>query len=85
MAYYIDKNKCTACSNCVQVCMNGAIIDLMHGELYINSAWCHECGSCAAMCYDMAIQYEGIDEGSILESREHVRELSWYEQEDIAV
>ena len=40
--------------------MNGAIVDLMD-ELRINPAWCAECGSCAAMCYENAIRYEGLD------------------------
>ena len=60
MAYFIIQNNCTACNDCLHVCMNGAIVDLMD-ELRINPAWCAECGSCAAMCYENAIQYEGLD------------------------
>ena len=29
--------------------------------LSINIGECAECGSCAAMCYENAIQYEGLD------------------------
>jgi len=40
--------------------MNNALVEL-DDELYIDPAWCTECGSCAAMCYENAIGYEGLD------------------------
>lgn len=77
MAYFIVKKNCTNCENCLQVCMNGAIIDLID-DFYINPAWCNECGSCAAMCYENAIQYEGLDsiEDNIL--HEYAEDLTMY-------
>ena len=68
MAYLVIQSNCTACNDCLKVCMNCAIVELMD-ELRINPALCAECGSCAALCYENAIQFEGIDidEGYLLQ------------------
>ncbi len=60
MAYQIIAEKCSKCSNCYQVCMNGAIVDL-NEYFQINPAWFTECGACTGMCYDDAILYNGIE------------------------
>jgi flavoprotein len=61
MAYQIITEKCSGCFDCYQVCINGAIIDLLE-FCQINPAWCVECGSCAEMCFENAIVYNGIIE-----------------------
>lgn len=60
MAYQIIPEKCSLCGNCIQVCMNTAIIDLLD-SFQINPAWCQECGACAKMCYEEAIVYNEIE------------------------
>ena len=60
MAYQINSDKCSGCGECYQVCMNGAIVDLLD-YFQINPAWCIECGACAVMCYENAITYNKIE------------------------
>ena len=60
MAYYIETNKCQACQDCLEICMNGAMVYLID-QPAIDPAWCCECGSCAAMCYHHAIHMEGLE------------------------
>ena len=79
MAYYIDKNSCTTCGYCADVCVNGAIIKLPD-TFEINPLWCNECGSCEAMCYDQAIFYEGLSI-KVHENKENFDELILYYQE----
>jgi MinD superfamily P-loop ATPase len=68
MAYFIIQKNCTDCKDCLAVCINGAIINMMD-EVYIDPKWCTECGSCAVLCYENAIQHEGLalEENNILE------------------
>jgi ferredoxin len=56
--------------------MNNAIVDL-DDELYINPVWCTECGSCAAMCYEDAIGYEGLDLAKENFFQDNITDLSW--------
>lgn len=68
MAYFIIQNNCTECKDCVSVCMEGAILNLVD-KLYIDPMWCTSCGSCAALCYENAIQHEELaqEENILLE------------------
>ena len=75
MAYFIIHRNCTACNDCLQVCMNGAIVDLMN-ELRINPAWCAESGSCAAMCYENAILFEGLETEEDYFLQENTKDLT---------
>ena len=64
MAYHIVEEKCSGCGNCWEVCMNGAIIDLLDC-FQIDPAWCIECGACTGMCYENAILHSSIDHTKI--------------------
>lgn len=77
MAYFIIHKNCNTCRSCLPVCMSNAIVDL-HDELYINPAWCTECGTCAAMCYEDAIGYEGLDLVTENFLHENTEDISWH-------
>jgi len=57
--------------------MNNAFVDL-DDKLCINPAWCTECGSCAAMCYENAIGYEGLDLEKEDFLNENIEDISWH-------
>ena len=59
MSFFINTNECNLCGNCLEVCMNNAILNFYDFYL-INPYWCAECGSCSAMCYNDAIGYSGL-------------------------
>jgi len=50
----IDKEKCTACGKCVEVCHFGAISD----KLVIDPIACEGCGVCYRICPAEAIKFE---------------------------
>ena len=60
MSYQINTENCNACGDCIEVCMNNAILDF-NDFYYIDPRWCAECGSCTAFCYNNAIGYQGLD------------------------
>lgn len=45
----VEKEKCTACGNCVDICPPGAIT-LENDVACIAADLCEECGFCAAEC-----------------------------------
>lgn len=45
----VDREKCTGCKKCVEVCPPRAI-DLWDGTACIDEEFCEECGFCAAEC-----------------------------------
>jgi ferredoxin len=45
----IDKNVCTGCGNCVEICPPQAI-SLEDNQAFIDIDLCEECGFCAAEC-----------------------------------
>ncbi len=49
MVPFIDKDKCTGCGNCFEVCPPAAI-SIKDGLAYIEAEFCEECGFCAASC-----------------------------------
>lgn len=50
----IDKDACTGCGNCLEVCPPQAII-LEDQKAVIEAEFCEECGFCAAECPSDAI------------------------------
>ena len=51
----IDKDKCTACGDCVTACSGGAVTLLPEQNLVINDALCTYCGECEDVCPTEAI------------------------------
>jgi len=50
----VDKESCTGCENCVEICPPGAIA-LKDDKACIAGDLCEECGFCAAECPTGAI------------------------------
>ena len=44
-----DKDKCTGCGNCVEVCPPSALL-LIDDKAVLEEDFCEECGFCAAEC-----------------------------------
>ena len=55
MAVEIDKNKCTGCEQCVDICPVEAIT-MNNGKASIDEETCVECGACEAECPSEAIK-----------------------------
>ncbi len=53
----VDKEKCTACGSCLDICPPGAII-LEDDAASIAADLCEECGFCAAECPVEAISID---------------------------
>ncbi len=45
----VNKDLCTGCGNCVEICPPGAI-SLKNDHVFIEDELCEECGFCAAEC-----------------------------------
>jgi ferredoxin len=45
----INKEECTGCGNCVEVCPPGALI-MEDGKARVREDLCEECGFCAPEC-----------------------------------
>jgi nitroreductase/Pyruvate/2-oxoacid:ferredoxin oxidoreductase delta subunit len=57
----LDKEKCTACGLCAEVC--GLDVIVRNGNTYptINRAvYCHACGHCVALCPQNALSMQGL-------------------------
>lgn len=52
--YQVDKDKCSGCATCVDVCPSGAIT-MVDEIAVINQDECAECGACEAECPQGAI------------------------------
>jgi len=51
----IDKDACTGCRKCLEVCPPQAIV-LEEGKARVEEDFCEECGFCAAVCAAAAIR-----------------------------
>ena len=57
MAVTVDKEKCTACASCVDVCPNSAIT--VPGEVAeVKNEECIDCGACVDACTQQALALE---------------------------
>jgi MinD superfamily P-loop ATPase len=45
----INKEECTGCGSCVEVCPPGALA-LEEGKVFVREDLCEECGFCAPEC-----------------------------------
>ena len=54
MAAQVDKEKCTGCGDCVEICAVEAI-GLKDGKAVVNEDECVECGACEDECENDAI------------------------------
>ena len=51
----IDKDRCTACGDCVSACPGGAVTLLPEQNLLVDDALCIYCGECEDVCPAEAI------------------------------
>jgi len=64
---FIDKNKCSGCGECENVCPFGAVeVDLEQQVAVVNDALCKGCGACAASCKSGAINLHGFSNSQVL-------------------
>ncbi|MDX1799240.1 MAG: hydrogenase iron-sulfur subunit, partial [Candidatus Lokiarchaeia archaeon] len=61
---YFDKEKCTLCRLCENICMFNAL-KVEGKELFITPANCTGCGACAAMCPEDALYIPGFTKNQI--------------------
>ncbi|MFW9970037.1 MAG: hydrogenase iron-sulfur subunit [Candidatus Odinarchaeota archaeon] len=61
---YFDKNKCTLCRLCENICMFNAL-KVEKKELKITPANCTGCGACSAMCPEDALYIPGFTKNQI--------------------
>ncbi len=54
MAAVVDKEKCEACSDCVEACPNGSIA-IVEEKAQVNKDDCIDCGACVDACTKGAI------------------------------
>ena len=54
MAAVVDKEKCTGCENCIEICPVDAI-SIKDKKASINEEECIECGNCVDECPNEAI------------------------------
>lgn len=62
--HVIDKDACTACNLCVEVCEDEAIsVVESEGKSYyvIDPAACTNCGLCVEVCEDEAISVQSVE------------------------
>jgi MinD superfamily P-loop ATPase len=60
----VDKNKCTFCGRCAEVCVYKAIA-VIAGHVLTFPQLCHSCGACSYLCPEKAISEEPRQTGVI--------------------
>ncbi|MFC1715068.1 FAD-dependent oxidoreductase [Candidatus Poribacteria bacterium] len=70
----VQRERCTGCGLCVEVCPYGAIEISSHSatreEATVNALLCKGCGSCAATCFSGAIDLSGFTNKQIIKEFE---------------
>lgn len=64
MKAVIDKNKCTRCGKCKEICRFSAI-EIKEGEFKVNSFLCEGCGACKIVCPVGAIELKEVKNGEL--------------------
>ena len=57
MAAVVDRDACTGCGNCVEICPVEAI-EIQDEKAVVNNDECVDCGSCESECPVEAIKVE---------------------------
>lgn len=60
----VDKEKCTGCGICGEVCQYSAIV-CMKGNVLVFPELCHGCGGCMRFCPEKAITEDGREVGLV--------------------
>ena len=60
----VDKEKCTYCGKCAEVCAYHAIA-VLKGHVMVFSQLCHGCGACSYLCPEKAISEEERETGIV--------------------
>ena len=60
----VDMDKCTACSQCGEICQYGAIVCIKDNVLVFEQL-CHSCGGCFRICPEGAITAKSLEIGVI--------------------
>ncbi len=61
----VDKDKCSGCGKCGEVCQYGAIVHLGQKNVLTFENLCHSCGGCRLLCPEQAIKYKQIKIGQL--------------------
>jgi MinD superfamily P-loop ATPase len=61
----VDKDKCSGCGKCGEVCQYGAIVHLGGKNVLTFENLCHSCGGCRLLCPEQAIRDKQIKIGQV--------------------
>jgi MinD superfamily P-loop ATPase len=61
----VDKDKCSGCGKCGEVCQYGAIVHLGGKNVLTFENLCHSCGGCWLLCPEEAIRQKHIKIGQV--------------------
>lgn len=61
----VDKDKCSGCGKCGEVCQYGAIVHLGQKNVLTFENLCHSCGGCRLLCPEQAITNKQIKIGQM--------------------
>jgi len=61
----VDKDKCSGCGKCGEVCQYGAIVHLGDKNVLTFDNLCHSCGGCWLLCPEQAIKQKQIKIGQV--------------------
>jgi MinD superfamily P-loop ATPase len=60
----LNKDKCTGCGRCAEVCSFNAIA-VINGNVLIFPELCHACGACSLLCPEQALREEPFSIGTV--------------------
>lgn len=82
MSVLIDRTRCTACGNCIEICPGDLLTFDATGKASMrNAADCWDCMACVKICPQMAITtklpYQLADYKAILQPEVHKDRIVW--------